>query len=339
MSRLVRLDRLDSPELSMLTQTSGATVRDERRVLQKFSPRLAVVSDAGPDETDLHGLNEIEVLAVRAWTARSMAKAPRPLRSWNAPGYKEPVHVEDSATQSDDEESSDQSGVQAAPEWRTMTGSIAVGIVIVSGDDSGLAFNTQETQKIIQEVTQATQFLASAEPRANVSFDFDFRPVSVSVATGTQAPAGNAYERLEAPWRDAALQEMGYGAGIAGYRSYVADLKADRGTQWAYVAFFTKYPVHHFAYAENVKVVMHFDNDGWGPDDINAVFAHETCHIFGAADEYGACGCHTLHGALQAPNSNCVNCNTQRAACLMDQNQLTLCQHSRLQLGWGPPHI
>src|SRR5262249_45827131 len=153
------------------------------------------------------------------------------------------------------------------------------------GADPAVQLSLAEEQKIQEEVLEATQFLASAEPRAGVSFDYDFRRVDITTAPGSVGTSLDAYERLEAPWRDAALVELGYQAGRPGYKQYVQDLQNQRATQWAFVAFFTKYAVNHFAYAEFEKVVMHYANDGWGPDNINAVFAHESCHIFGAADE------------------------------------------------------
>ena len=36
---------------------------------------------------------------------------------------------------------------------------------------------------------------------------------------------------------------------------------------------------------------MQYAIDGWGPNNIDRVFAHETCHIFNAPDEYAASGC------------------------------------------------
>ena len=46
---------------------------------------------------------------------------------------------------------------------------------------------------------------------------------------------------------------------------------------------------------------MHYDNDGWGPDNIDRVFTHETGHIFGCPDEYAAsnCSCDTKAGYLR----------------------------------------
>ena len=111
-------------------------------------------------------------------------------------------------------------------------------------------------------------------------------------------------------------------------------LQRDRATRWAYVVYFTKYPLHHFAYAVDEKVVMDFANDGWGSSQISRVFAHETCHIFGAADEYGSCVCGSTHGYLAVPNNNCVNCGGARVTCLMDANTLAMCNWSRGQIGW-----
>src|SRR5690606_29203824 len=61
-------------------------------------------------------------------------------------------------------------------------------------------------------------------------------------------------------------------ANFQGVRNYVAAIRNSLGTRWGYVAFFTKYPVHHFAYASKPRLVMHYENDGWGPDNIDRVF-------------------------------------------------------------------
>lgn len=103
---------------------------------------------------------------------------------------------------------------------------------------------------------------------------------------------------------------------------------------WAYVAYFTKYPLHHFAYAVSEKLCMEYANDNWGVDSINQVFAHETCHLFGAADEYGNCICGGSNGFLGIPNNNCVNCAGTHERCLMERNEFVMCQWTRGQIGW-----
>ena len=290
-----------------------------------------------PDEPST--LDPVSKLSVGAWKGlqeKKISAAPSETEglSWDTPGYLAPNHPE----HEDDEDDEDPAGVsRAAPQPSTgtptshyMTGSVAVGVVIVSGTQSNLVFSASEQQTVIQEVQEGLDFLANAEPRAQLSFVYDIHLISVSVAPGPTT----SYESAEGPWRNAALQEMGFSSDRQGSVDYVQDLQQTRGTNWAYVAYFTKYPLRHFAYAVSEKTVMHYDNDGWGVNSINRVFAHETCHIFGAADEYGSCTCGSSHGYLGIANNNCRNCPGTQESCLMSGNVLQMCVWSRGQVGW-----
>ncbi|WP_339283538.1 hypothetical protein [Paenibacillus sp. FSL R5-0486] len=320
------------------------------RVVHQFSP-TAFVAEL-PDAVDLNDLtissadptqplDEITQLAVTAWTTTQQAaksakftSAPSPTEglAWDAPGF-EPPHDSSSAVTLMAENVAESTGT---PTSLYMIGSVAVGIVLVSRDTGAEAFTDAERSKIIQEVQEGLDWLAGVEPRARVSFNYDIRPITVTSLPGPYAGASDPYERFERDWRDAALASMGYAAGRAGYQKYANDLRAKRQTDWSYVVFFTKYPLNHFAYAVVEKVVMNYDNDGWGPDNINKVFAHETCHIFGAADEYGSCSCGEISGHLGVPNNNCVNCSPpgSQIPCLMNANTLQMCEFSRGQIGW-----
>jgi hypothetical protein len=207
-------------------------------------------------------------------------------------------------------------------------------VIFTGNASSGLAFTSSEEAKITTEVLEGLAFLASAEPLANVTFVYDWRKVAVSATPGPDATIGDAYERFEAPWRNAALGVMGFASSRTGSVAYVNALKTSKATDWAYAAYFTKYPVNHFAYAGQERLVMAYSNDNWGPDRINQVFAHESCHIFGAADEYGSCGC-GVSGQFNIPNSNCRNCTSSQQDCLMNANTLQLCNWSRGQVGWS----
>ena len=318
------------------------------RVTQQFTETvfLANIPDSVEPETlqksttvPPESLDLVSQLAKNAWNGLQEKKlaedAPSATEglSWDTPGYSPPSYGENqsdavnrSATLAENpyEEST---GTSTS---RYMVGSIAVGVIIVSGIDSNLTFSPAEQQEVIQEVQKSLNFLASAEPRANITFVYDIRLVTVSSLPGST----DTYENAESPWRDAALQQMGFQANRLGSVQYVQNLKSSRRTNWAYVGYFTKYPLHNFAYAVDEKVCMNYFNDGWGPDQINRVFAHETCHIFGAADEYGKCSCGGSYGHLSVPNNNCVNCNGSHVSCLMDGNVLEICQWSRGQIGW-----
>jgi hypothetical protein len=277
------------------------------------------------------GLDQVSRIAADAWMSlenKRESRAPSPAEGlpWDSPGYESPRNMQVGMPSSSDEVEES----TGTPTSLYMIGSIAVGVIIVSGARSELSFSDVERQQVIQEVQEGLSFLANAEPRANISFVYDIRFVNVTATPGSTAD----YESAEAPWRNAALQQMGFSASRQGSIDYVQKLRRDTNTNWAYVAYFTKYPLHHFAYAVYEKVCMEYANDGWGSDVINRVFAHETCHIFGAADEYGSCACGGSYGHLGVPNNNCVNCSGTHVPCLMERNELTLCQWSRGQIGW-----
>ena len=306
------------------------------RVPHQFTDTV-IVADF-PDSVDVQtlqhstttppsSLDSISLLAVNAWNGlvvkglSEAAPSQTEGLSWDAPGFSAPSHGEN------DPDILEQSLTLAenltekstgTPTSRYMIGSIAVGVLIVSGTGPGLAFSAAEQQQVIQEVQEGLNFLASVEPRANITFVYDIRLVTVSATPGPT----NTYENAEAPWRNAALQQMGVAANRSGSVQYVQNLKNNRGTDWAYVGYFTKYPLHHFAYAIDEKLCMNYSNDGWGSNQINKVFAHESCHIFGAADEYGSCSCGGSHGHLGIPNNNCVNCAGGHVPCLMEGNVL-----------------
>lgn len=276
-------------------------------------------------------------LAVEAWRANEAegARAPSPQEglAWDAAGYESPKEpeVEGGPQLLSPANVQPSSGT---PTSLYLVGSVAVGVVMVSRNTGPERMTAAEQQKVVQEVQRGLDWLASAEPRARVSFVYDLRPITVTTPPGPYLGQPDAYERMEAGWRDAALTGMGYPGGRAGYQAYAQALRAGFGTNWSYVAFFTRYPLNHFAYAIWEKVVMHYENDGWGPENLHRVFAHETCHIFGAADEYGGCSCGGAHGHLRVPNNNCVNCPGTQKPCLMNANTLEMCDFSRRQIGW-----
>lgn len=281
-------------------------------------------------------LNETSRLAYDAWmqyqgkgSLKELAPDFREGLPWDTEGFQSPRDMNELNVSG---EATDK-GIALStgtPTSLYMIGSIAAGIVIVSGPNE-LQFTEAETREVISEVQEGLDFLAGAEPRAKVSFVYDIHNIQV---TATPGSVGD-FESAESPWRNEALGKMGFTPSRQGSVEYVNDLKQGKQTDWAYVAYFTKYPLRHFAYAIDEKLVMSFFNDGWGPQNINCVFAHETCHIFGAADEYGTCSCTTVHGFLSVPNGNCRACAPASVDCLMDRNMLTLCDFTRQQIGWS----
>jgi hypothetical protein len=185
----------------------------------------------------------------------------------------------------------------------------------------------------VAEVQEGLSWLAGRETKANVSFAYDIRSVSLDVQPNPQL---SGYEPLESHWRNPAMASLGFRADFRGVRDYVAGIRRTLSSRWGYAAFITKYPVHHFAYALKPRLVMHYANDGWGPDNIDRLFAHETGHIFGCPDEYASsgCGCVIPAGYLGERNGNCESCATPFVPCLMAANTWAMCSHTPVHFGW-----
>jgi len=318
------------------------------RVLHQFSPTVfvaelpAAVTPDALEHSQGHPIEPLDAglqLAVDAWQSlnASVDAAPTATEglSWDTDGFQSPSKVETAPSIA----ASPVLLSTGTPTSLYMVGSVAVGIVLVSRDQGSEVLSSAEQTTIIQQVQRGLHWLATAEPRARLTFSYDIRPVTVTTNPGPDNTEPDDFEKFEKGWRDAALASLGYGAGAVGYRAYAQDIQRRFGTRWAYVAFFTKYQLKHFAYAIDEKVVMDYANDGWGPANIHRVFAHESCHIFGAADEYGSCVCGGSHGQLGVPNNNCVNCFPpgNQVACLMNANTLAMCEWSRRQIGWDDP--
>jgi hypothetical protein len=214
-----------------------------------------------------------------------------------------------------------------------------VGIIIVSRDQGPEKFSAAEETRVLRGVERALDWLVALEPRARVSFTYDIRRITITSPPGPYAGITEYPEKYEKGWRDETLGNMGYSDGRAGYQKYVTDLKTAKQTDWAYVAFFTKYELFHYAYSVWEKIVIDYRNDWLGPSQLHRTFAHETCHIFGAVDEDDEtnCNCDGVSGHLEVPNKNCANCfspDEQQAECVMNYYTMVMCEWSRKQIGW-----
>jgi hypothetical protein len=226
-------------------------------------------------------------------------------------------------------------GAALLPEHMSLylIGSVAVGVIIVEGPTPDLKFSDAEKTKVAAEVQLGLTWLAKQEPKASITWAFDIQVVQLDVPAD---PSLSGYQALEGHWRDPAMKKLGFAPNWLGVRDYVKSIRRTKGTRWGYVAYFTKYPVHHFAYALQPRLVMHYQNDGWGPENIDRVFTHETGHIFGAPDEYASsgCKCPPKFGYLREPNGNCQNCASPFVECLMAANTWAMCAHTPVHLGW-----
>ena len=330
-------------ELPVLEAPGGAEEpRPPGRVLHRFG-RLSIVAPTvagsippAPDEAiQPDELDETERLGLAALQLRESdeyrdAKLRRPRDG-------EPWEMTDCTAVEPPPPSPPAPGAVAPPGPTSsyLEGSVAVGVVIVQGPDSGLKFSEAERTKVIAEVQNGLGFFIETNPLSDITFSFEIRDVQLDV------PADPEAADLEALWRNPAMAALGFSPDWSGVEAYVEDLRTRLATRWTYCAYFTKYPLAHFAYAfiGGPRLVMQYDNDGWGPDNIDRVFAHETGHIFGAPDEYASsnCDCGGSWGRYGLPNLNCENCAVGGGVdCLMTGNTWALCAYTPGHLGWPP---
>ncbi len=97
------------------------------------------------------------------------------------------------------------------------------------------------------------------------------------------------------------MSNLGYTTGdyLEKVYAYKNDLRNQYQTDWAFTIFvvdssadldgkFADGKYFAYAYLGGPFMVMTYDNNGWGIEDMDRVTAHETGHIFMAGDQYGS---------------------------------------------------
>jgi hypothetical protein len=179
-----------------------------------------------------------------------------------------------------------------------MLGDIAVGIIMPESngaiDPDSENWTLDEESNVVSEIVKGLNYWSSENPIGRITFTYD---IHYRVPTGyepiTNSASSNAY------WIRDVMNNMGYNQ--LGFFDDIYDynnrLRESMGTDWAYTAFvvnslndsdgmFSGGSSSAFAYVGGPYLVMTYDNDGYGIDNMNYVAAHETGHIFYATDEY-----------------------------------------------------
>ncbi len=229
-----------------------------------------------------------------------------------------------------------------SPYSPTMRGKIAVALVVASGPrNSGLAFTTKEYNQVVSEIMIGLDFWEDkAPPNAGLSFAlYDWGP---TISTQNGRPGcydASCHDVFAIP----ALLTLGYSS----IDELAQTVKSGARAVGAYIAFVTKYRLHHFAYAHTGggPLYMQYSNGPWGPDRLAQVFAHESGHVFNAPDEYTNCQCNERYGKGMCTerNTNCIGndgtavCTklSNHQDCIMDTTTLTnVCSYTKKHIGW-----
>ena len=222
-----------------------------------------------------------------------------------------------------------------SPYRKTMTGKIAVGIIIVSGPGN-VAINNTEKNKGVSEVMGGLRVWQNAAPAsANLQFQLYHYYTLITIPDSTSC---RTYPACHDRFANAALKKLGYPTGRTGRDKLARNIKDKSNADGAYIGYISKYRQKHFAYASNLgPMYMQYQNDGWKPDRLDQIFAHETGHIFYAPDEYGGCKCNTKQhgkGSCTAKNGNCKNCPDETVKCVMKFSTFTACEYTKKHVGW-----
>jgi hypothetical protein len=234
-------------------------------------------------------------------------------------------------------------------------GRVAVGIVLPESDGS-LDPSTEdwtETERalVLSKISAALDWWAAREPNAHLTFVYD---------DGTAAPVATGYEPITHPyhfqafWIADVMAKMGY-TGLSYFdqvRSYDNALRARYGTDWAFTIFVVDssnerdrlFADGYFAYAYlgGPFLVTTYGNDGYGPQNIDAVAAHEIGHIFLALDQYSSAlqPCTRRSGYLGVENQNSLYgvCASNVASIMRSQvypyQAGAVDPYARGQVGW-----
>jgi hypothetical protein len=234
-------------------------------------------------------------------------------------------------------------------------GRVAVGIILPESDssiDPSIEdWTSQEQQNVFSEIVAAMNWWAAREPRANLTFYYDDHFTS---------PLSTGYEPINRPhsdqglWIGQVMGELGYSA--SSYFTRVRDhnnaLRNQYQTDWAFTIFVVdsssdgdnKFSDGYFAYAYlgGPFMVMTYGNNGYGPNNMDVVTAHEMGHIFHALDQYysahQACTYRSGYLYVENQNSQYGNCSSNEASIMRGQvwsyQSGAVDYYARGQVGW-----
>ncbi len=204
-------------------------------------------------------------------------------------------------------------------------------------DPSYENWNNTERAAVQSEVNQTITWWAAQNPNANISFKLEVYTYLPTVYEPIIHPSPFTDPTWEQLWVSDAMAQLGFDQGdwMERVRDWEDYLRLAYGTDWVYTVFVIDSSNDSdgcfsdgycaYSYLGGPFCVMTYDNDGWGINAMDQVFAHETGHIFWATDEYN--GLTEYSGYLNASD-------VEGSGCLMDTDALALSSGTMLQVGW-----
>ncbi|NIO45152.1 MAG: hypothetical protein GTN36_06415 [Candidatus Aenigmarchaeota archaeon] len=238
-----------------------------------------------------------------------------------------------------------------------MIGDVSVAIILMESNgsiDPNLEdWDDWRIDKVVSEVQNGLNWLAEKEPRANLEWTYHTYVIETSYEPINRTTSEDNVEL----WVNEAMESFGFTSGSywERVRSFDNDLRNSDGTDWAFTIFVVdslndtngRFADNSFAFAfpGGPLFVMTYDNGYFEIDRMDAVVAHETGHIFRAADEFryfckDESYCYREYGFLQVENQNCnIDACLSDVPCIMRGGpdpftSGSICDYTRGQVGW-----
>jgi len=229
-----------------------------------------------------------------------------------------------------------------------MIGKVAVGVILPESNGGTENWSAERQSDVFNRIVAGLDWwVGKGGSAAHLTFYYDLRfgvptqyePISMD------GPAG------EGTWVSDVFANMGYTSGfthIDRARTYDNDIRRAYNADWA-VTFIVVDSLNDpdgefadgrfaWAYILGPYAVMTYDNDSYTISRMSVVVAHETGHLFGAADEYCApnysCCDFRSYGYLSVYNGNCQKDNPASVPCMMRECADCLCCYTSGQVGW-----
>lgn len=229
-----------------------------------------------------------------------------------------------------------------------MIGKVAVGVILPESNGGTENWTAERQLDVFCRIVAGMDWwVGKGGSAAHLTFYYDLR---FGVPTQYE-PISMDGPPDEETWVSDTLGNMGYTSGVTHVervRAYDNDIRRTYNTDWA-VTFIVVDSLNDpdgefadgrfaWAYILGPYAVMTYDNDSYTISRMPTVVAHETGHLFGAADEYCApnysCCDFRSYGYLSVYNGNCQKGNPASVPCMMRECADCLCRYTSGQIGW-----
>jgi len=245
-----------------------------------------------------------------------------------------------------------------------MIGEVAVAVILMESEGDEENWDSNEEAIALAETIEGLDWLSTKANENNVELSWTYE-IHTAVPTGSEPIHSSpptfdpVHLSWEFGWIDDALDYFGEQSEWNGIFGLANRLRSQYHCNWGMSLFIVKndhtstfegggsgYTVSYISAGDVYwpEIPAPFAVATYKSQGVsyftNAVISHETCHVFGAMDEYESshdCNfffdCVKEGGYLRCENVNCAYCN-QTYSCMMIDLAYALCPYTLCHIGW-----